>query len=84
MVAQTPGAIGYVGIGFLTDALKPLMIDSIMPTQETVKNKTYKLARSLYMYTNIEPKQATKTFIRFVLSAPGQKIVQEAGYVPLY
>ncbi len=83
-VAQTPGAIGYIGIGFLTDEIKALKIDSIMPSTETVKNGTYKLARSLYMYTNSEPKQATKTFIDFVLSAQGQKIVQEAGYVPLY
>jgi len=83
-VTQTPGAIGYVGIGFLTEELKALRIDSIMPSQETVKNGRYKLARSLYMYTNIEPKEVTKTFINFVLSTQGQKIVQEAGYVPLY
>jgi len=83
-VAQTPGAIGYVGIGFLTDEIKALKINSVMPSPETVKNGTYKLARALYMYTNSEPKQATKTFIDFVLSAQGQKIVQEAGYVPLY
>ena len=83
-VAQTPGAIGYIGIGFLTDEIKALKIDSIMPSPETVKNGTYKLARSLYMYTNGEPKQATKTFIDFVLSTQGQKIVQVAGYVPLY
>jgi phosphate transport system substrate-binding protein len=83
-VAQTPGAIGYVGIGFLTDEIKALKIDKIMPSAETVKNNTYKLARSLYMYTDSSSKQATKTFIDFVLSAQGQKIVQEAGYVPLY
>jgi len=82
-IAQTEGAIGYIGLGYLSPSVKSLKIDGVMPSKETVINKSYKLARSLYMYTNGEPKGLLKSFIDFVLSPEGQKIVEEQGFVPV-
>jgi phosphate transport system substrate-binding protein len=80
-VAGTPGAIGYIGVGFISDKIKVLSIDGVKASVATVKNGTYKLKRFLYMYTPGEPSGLSKQFLDFVLSADGQKIVEEVGYV---
>ena len=82
-IQDTPGAIGYIGIGFLSDDIKALKVEGIMPSEQTVLNGKYKLARPLYMYTNGNPGGIVKDFIDFILSSAGQKMVKETGYVPL-
>jgi phosphate transport system substrate-binding protein len=82
-VAQTPGAIGYIGLGYLSDNVKPIPVNSVMPSEATVNDGTYPLARPLFMYTNGSPSGLAKDFIEFVLSPEGQGIVKEAGFVPV-
>jgi phosphate transport system substrate-binding protein len=82
-VEETPGAIGYVGLGYLSEGVKALKVEGVMPSNKTVQDGTYKLARPLYMYTNGTPKGLVKDFIEFILSKNGQKLVSETGYVPL-
>ncbi len=82
-VEQTPGGIGYVGLGYLSDKVKVLKVNGITPSEETVRNGSYPLARSLYMYTNGNPDGLAKKFIEFILSPAGQQIVKENGFVPL-
>jgi len=82
-VAQTPGAIGYIGLGYLTDDVKALKVEGIMPSEATVNDNSYPLARPLFMYTNGEPKGLAKSFIDFIMSSTGQEIVKEAGFVPV-
>ncbi len=82
-VAQTPGAIGYVGLGYLTGKIKALKIEGIMPSVKTVNNGRYKIARPLFMYTDGKPKGEVKKFIKFIQSSEGQNIAEELGYVPL-
>jgi phosphate transport system substrate-binding protein len=80
-VATTKGAIGYIGLGYVDSSVKPIIYDGIMPTRESAVNKTYKLARDLYMYTNGQPTGTVRSFIDFVLSADGQNIVEEVGFI---
>lgn len=85
-VAQTPGATGYVSIGFVSKDVKalPIWYDAdriIAPCLATVKDKTYPISRDLYVITNGQPSGLTADFIQFILSAEGQKIVAEEGYV---
>ena len=82
-VAKTPGAIGYVGLGYLSSQVKALTLDGVMPSRETVLNNKYKLSRPLFMYANGTPQGVIKDFLDFVLSAEGQKLVEEAGFVGL-
>jgi phosphate transport system substrate-binding protein len=82
-VAQTPGAIGYVGLGYLTKKEKALVVDGVKCTTQTVISRKYPLSRELYMYTNGAPAGDAKKFISFVLSKEGQKIVAEEGFVGL-
>jgi len=83
IVASTNGAIGYVGLGYLSKEVKPIAIDGVMPSVATAKSGAYLLARSLYMYTDGKPKGLAKEFIDFVLGPKGQKIVKEEGFVPV-
>jgi len=82
-VAETPGAIGYVGLGYLSEEVKSIKIEGVTPSEKTVRSGEYKLARPLYMYTNGVPRGIAKDFIDFILSPTGQKIVKETGFVPL-
>ena len=83
IVDRSDGAIGYVGLGYVTGKTKALKIDGISPSIETVLNKQYAFSRALFFYTNGTPKGAAKAYIDFILSAQGQKIVKEMGFVPL-
>ncbi|HID94794.1 MAG TPA: phosphate ABC transporter substrate-binding protein [Candidatus Latescibacteria bacterium] len=82
-VAAAKGAIGYVGLGYLSDKVKPIAIDGVMPSVETAQSGTYPLARPLYMYTDGKPTGLAKKFIDFVLGPKGQRIVREEGFVPV-
>lgn len=82
-VAKTPGAIGYVGLGYVTNNVKAVTVNGIVCSKETVLSAEYPLSRPLFMYTNGKPTGATKKFIDFVLSEEGQALAEENGYVGL-
>ena len=87
-VAQTPGSIGYISIGFVSGDVRALPVwynaDKIIPASlENVKNKSYPVSRDLYLITNGQPSGLAGDFIRYILSPEGQKIVADEGYVTL-
>jgi phosphate transport system substrate-binding protein len=87
-VAQTPGAVGYVSIGFVSKDVRALPIwynaqKIIPPTIANVKDLSYPMSRNLYVITNGQPAGLTGDFIRYILSPEGQKIVADEGYVTL-
>ncbi len=82
-VARTPGAIGYVGLGYVSSKVKAVSVNGVMPSKETVLSGKYMLARPLFMYTDGKPTGVVKDFIDFVLSSQGQKIAEENGYIGL-
>jgi len=82
-VASAPGAIGYIGIAYVDSSIKTVPVDGVICSNATVLRGEYPLSRPLFMYTNGTPKGITKAFIDFVLSAEGQKIVEQTGYVAL-
>ncbi|HQF67922.1 MAG TPA: PstS family phosphate ABC transporter substrate-binding protein [Candidatus Cloacimonadota bacterium] len=82
-VADTPGAIGYAGLGYLGEGVKTVSINNITPSKATVQNNSYPLSRKLYMYTNGKAKGAVSSYIAFIQSAAGQKIVENEGFVAL-
>lgn len=84
VVASTPDAIGYVGIGYVNKDLKPLKVNGVTASAATALNGTYPISRPLFMFTNGWPEGEAMSFINFILSPDGQKIVKEEGFVPLY
>jgi phosphate transport system substrate-binding protein len=89
LVASTPTAIGYSGMGYATPAVKMLKVKktnadpAFEPNVANTLAKTYPIARSLQVYTLGEPQGPIKDYIEWILSDAGQKIVQETGYVPV-
>jgi phosphate transport system substrate-binding protein len=82
-VAKTPGAIGYVSLEYVDSTIKAFAIDGVIPSITTVTNGTYKINRALLMITDGEPTGLAKSYIDFILSADGQKILSDNGFVPI-
>lgn len=86
-VASNEAAIGYLGMGYLSDRTKPVQIakegEFYPPDVNNVLKKTYPLSRPLFVYTNGEPQGTTRLFIDFILSPMGQKQFMETGFVPV-
>jgi len=80
-VAQTPGAIGYAGIGYLSGKVKDVSIDGVKCTKQNIVKGRYSLSRPLFMYTNGAPVGNVKKLLDFIFSERGQKIVEEEGFV---
>jgi phosphate transport system substrate-binding protein len=89
LIAKTPNAIGYSGMGYATPAVKHLKVSkkkgekAVEPTIATTLDKSYPIARPMFMYTAGEPTPPIKKYLDWIVSAAGQKIVEETGYVPL-
>jgi phosphate transport system substrate-binding protein len=88
-IRQNPNAIGYDGLGYVTEDMKVIAIakedggEYILPSAETVNNSKYPIARDLYMYTNGEPTGIIKIYLDWILSTEAQTIVTELGFVPI-
>ena len=89
-VRSNPNAIGYDGLGYVPEDVKTIAIAEeaggayVLPAIETVNDKTYPIARDLYMYTNGEPTGIVKEYLDWImLSVEAQEIVAELGFVPV-
>ncbi len=82
-VAGNPDAIGYISLGSLNETVKAVSIDGVAPSVDTVKDGTYPIARPFNIATNGDVSEAAQDFINFIMSAEGQAIVEEEGYIPM-
>lgn len=78
-VAQTPGAIAFVGRAQVTDAVKVLAVEDITPTTETIRRGAYPLTHPLLLVTPPQPEADVRSFLDFALSPAGQSLVEESG-----
>jgi phosphate transport system substrate-binding protein len=92
-VMNDPYAIGYSGIGYRTNSVKPLRVADenseffVEPTFESASNGSYPLRRLLYLYVNQAPKEADSPLlseiVKFAISQEGQQVVAKSGFFPL-
>jgi phosphate transport system substrate-binding protein len=88
-VAQNQDAIGYYGMGYITEKEKAIKVAKDKsspfeaPTMENVINGAYPISRPLLMYSKGEPKGLVKAFIDYVLSTSGQEVVKKLDFVPV-
>jgi phosphate transport system substrate-binding protein len=88
-VRDNPNAIGYDGLGYVVPEVKVVAVAPspgapyVMPSAETVNNKSYPIARDLYMYTAGQPAGAVKDYLDWILQPEAQAIVKELGFVPV-
>jgi phosphate transport system substrate-binding protein len=89
LVEKTPCAIGYSGLAYATEHVKMACITSeegkpcISPSVETASDRSYPIARPLFMYTNGEPSGAIKDYLDWIKSDAGQCILLKKGYAPV-
>ncbi|MCE5259058.1 MAG: PstS family phosphate ABC transporter substrate-binding protein [Chloroflexi bacterium] len=87
-VRQNPNAIGYDGLGYVTNDQKVLAVARdasgpyVLPSVDTVNDDSYPIARALYIYTPNEPAGQIKEYIDWILS-DGQNLISKLGFVPL-
>ncbi len=85
IVSKNENSIGYVGIGYLNSEIKTLSVNGIKGSVETTLNGTFPISRPLFMFTKGWPEGEIVKFLNYVLHPEkGQKIVEKAGFVPLY
>jgi phosphate transport system substrate-binding protein len=81
-------SVGYGGAAY-AEGVKDCKVKKdakskgVLPTEATIKNKTYPISRYLYMYLKSKPTGETKAFIDWILSKEGQSIIAEVGYFPV-
>ncbi|MFZ5906436.1 MAG: phosphate ABC transporter substrate-binding protein [Nitrospirota bacterium] len=80
-VSQNRFAIGYIGIGYIDKSVKVLTVNGKTATPASVRDGSWPIARPLFMYTNGKPSGSIGKFIDFMMSAEGQKVVNEVKYV---
>ena len=83
-VSKNKNAMGYIGLGYMDESVKPLMVNGIKGSEETTLNGTYPISRPLFMFTSGWPSGKTLEYINFVLNPRGgQALIEAAGYIPL-
>lgn len=92
-ISGSDTSLGWVGYAFASnnsDVIKALPIDGgdgcVEPTEETISDGSYPIARSLYIYpslTALEENTALEAFVDFYMSDEGFASVTEVGYVSL-
>lgn len=80
-IAGDISAIGYISLGSLNDTVKAVEIDGAIPSVENIKNDTYKVARPFNIVTTDSVSENAQDFIDFIMSADGQAVIEEAGYI---
>lgn len=89
-VSQTKGSIAYVGVAYLNQSVKGIGVSFdggetfAVPTVENAKDRSYPVVRPLYYYYQAESEEYVKGFMDFILSAEGQKVVEEVGYITIH
>jgi phosphate transport system substrate-binding protein len=84
-VSKNKNAVGYIGVGYINKDLKPVTVNGVVGSAETTLNGKFPISRALYMFTNKWPMGDIAKFINYVLHPEkGQKLVKDAGFVPLY
>jgi phosphate transport system substrate-binding protein len=84
VVAQSVGSVGYISLGFVTEQVKALTVDGVVPSEKTVRNGTYPVRRLLHFFTKGQPNALARQYIDYVLGPSAQKeVVAKAGFTPI-
>ena len=81
-VAGDANAIGYISLGSLNQTVKGIAIDGVKPSNRTIQNGTFPIARDFniaWQEDLLNP--VAQDFITYALSTQGQEIAAEQGYV---
>jgi phosphate transport system substrate-binding protein len=80
-VAGNENAIGYISMGAMSDEVKAVKVDGVEATADNVKAGGYAVSRSFAVVTNAQMTELAADFIDYIMSAEGQAIIAEEGYI---
>ncbi|MDO4378695.1 MAG: phosphate ABC transporter substrate-binding protein [Erysipelotrichia bacterium] len=83
-VSQNENAIGYASLAAIKDSVKAIKVNSIVVSEENVKNGTYLIQRPFVLVTKSDKELSptAQKFFDFALSAEARDIISKAGAVP--
>ena len=82
-VANDEYAIGYISLGSLNDTVKAVKIDGVDASVENIKNGTYTVNRPFNLAVQGELSEAAQDFLNYIMSAEGQAVIEEEGYIKI-
>ncbi|MGM0368257.1 MAG: PstS family phosphate ABC transporter substrate-binding protein [Actinomycetota bacterium] len=87
-VVSTDNAVGYIGLGYLEEAVSKdtqvVTVEGVEPSIETTMDGSYPIARGLYnYYREGDLNELGHDYLDFVLNEEGQQIVLDVGFVPV-
>jgi phosphate transport system substrate-binding protein len=87
VVGGDPNAISFLGLGWVKPSVRAVPIAAgrgappIEASISTVRDGSYPVFRSLYLYTIGDPAGETRNLLAYILSKAGQRQVAENGFV---
>ena len=76
-------SIGYISLGSLNETVKAVKIDGVEASVENMQNGSYKISRPFNIATKAEVSEAAQDFINYIMSAQGQQVIKDNGYIPI-
>lgn len=80
-VANDVYAIGYISLGSLNDTVKAVKIDGVEANVQNIKDGTYAVNRPFNVAVKENLSDAAQDFLNYILSAEGQAVIEENGYI---
>ena len=81
-VASKENAIGYISLGYMSETVRPVAIDGVEPSSETVLAGEYTISRPLLLLTSDSISKEAKAFLEYILGEEGQSVISER-YIPV-
>lgn len=83
-VAGNENAIGYASAASIKDSIKPLCVNGIAVTEETIKDGSYVVQRPFVLVTKTDTNlsEAAQKFFDYVTSKDANETILQAGVVP--
>ena len=81
-VASDSAAIGYMSLAHMSDDVKSVKIEGVVPSEENIANGQYELQRPFLLIIQKEHNEAIDDFINWIESSEGKKIIEDAKIVP--
>ena len=82
IVAGDPRAVGYISLGLVTERVRALALDGVVPSEEAIAGGRYALVRPFLFVTRGSPVGLCRDFVDFVLSPEGQDLIRREGLLP--
>lgn len=82
-VEGNKAAIGYISMGAMSENVKPVKVNGVEASADSVKSGDYELQRPFNIVTKKKLSELPQDFVDFIMSADGQAVIEEEGYIAI-